>query len=158
MNRCEWGEGPAWLCNLGHTLQVNMCVCAFKSKHTAGTETHSICFKVTESYCRIQASVLRLTLSRTCSLCWCVAWGVTHLIYMWCNVRGGNEEMRNVYVVLGYIHCNTAVSQSTQHSGKKCLLDFISFEFGSDDRSISTEIKVDKGTNQDTVFPALILC
>lgn len=43
----------------------------------------------------------------------CVAWGAFQLIYMWCNVRGGNEEMRRVYLVLCYIHCNTAVSPST---------------------------------------------
>lgn len=30
MNRCERREGPAWLCNLGHTL----CICSFKSKYT----------------------------------------------------------------------------------------------------------------------------
>lgn len=42
-----------------------------------------------------------------------VAWGVFQLIYMWCNVRGGNEEMRRVYLVLCFIHCNTAVSIET---------------------------------------------
>lgn len=47
-----------------------------------------------------------------------MAWGVTQLIYMWCNVRGGNVEMSIVYLVLGYIHCNTAVFQSTQHTVK----------------------------------------
>ncbi len=51
-------------------------------------------------------------------VCVCVALGVTQFIYMWCNVRGGNVVMSVVYLVLGYVHCNTAVLQSTQPTVK----------------------------------------
>lgn len=48
----------------------------------------------------------------------CVALGVTKLIYMYCNVRGGNVLASSVYLVLGYVHFNAAVFRSTEPTVK----------------------------------------
>lgn len=98
-----------------HCVKACVCVCAsvyinsLKSKYIASADRF--------------ISVL----SRWCQwvhVCVCVAQGVTQLIYIWCNARGGNVEMSAVYLALGYVHCNTAVFQSTLPTveSEKCVL------------------------------------
>lgn len=59
MNRCERREGPAWLCNLGHTLCVIMWVCICIYVHLkANTQSVQIDMYV------FQSSRVNLT------LCW----------------------------------------------------------------------------------------